>query len=253
MRKLVFYNLLLIIVLATFSCAQNYHITDVTFKNNPVDENLAPNDQDLIQLYEPYKKDLDKDMAKVIGISGELLEKNKPESGLTNFLADLLLEEGNKFLVGENHKADVSYFNYGGIRTFLPEGEITVRNIYELMPFENEMVFLKLKGSDMKLFLDNIAEGGGDSVGGIRFKIKNGRAENVIIGGTAFNPDSVYWLVTNDYIAGGGDGMEMLKNTVDYVSSGKLIRDVIIEHIEGLFEQGIIISPETDGRISYDE
>ena len=55
--------------------------------------------------------------------------KDKPESYLTNFLGDLLLIESVK--VAQKNGLDiepaVSFFNYGGIRTYLPEGEITVR------------------------------------------------------------------------------------------------------------------------------
>jgi len=253
MRKLVVYNLLLIIGILA-ACSPNRYITDIQYQNIPVDSTLAEKDPDVVTLCQPYAKHLEEKMSRVIGKAEKQMVKNKPESNLTNFLADLLLLEGTYFLKEENQsmEAAVSYFNYGGIRTILPKGEITVRNIYELMPFENKMVFLKLKGSDLKRFLDRIAENGGDSLGGVRFAIAGSKAENITIAGKSLDPNAHYWLITNDYIADGGDGLEMLKNALQQVSSNLLIRDVIIRHLEKMHQNGRSVSAKTDGRIYYE-
>ena len=255
LRKLVFYNLVLIMAFSAISCSRSYYPESISLNNYFVDEALTSPVQSVVSMISPYKKNIERDMNRVIGFSSAEMIKDKPESLLTNFLADLLLAEGNKFFwdAGKDFKADVSFFNYGGIRTFLPEGEITVGKIYELMPFENEMVFLKIKGVDMKDFLDKIAESGGGSLGGVKFRIKNGKAENIVVNGQIFDISSEYWLITNDYIAEGGDSMEMLENNLEFISSSKLIRDAIIDYIEGLTERGEEINPELDGRIYYDE
>ena len=129
---------------------------------------------------------------------------------------------------------------------------ITVENIYELMPFENEMVFVKLKGADLKQFLDHLARNGGDSVGGVRFGISDNKAADIRIGGKPFDINSEYWLVTNDYVAGGGDDMSVMKNRVQYISSGVLIRDAIIDYLETMHNRGEVITPKLDGRIYHE-
>ncbi len=254
MRHSFSYSLLITCLLLLASCESHVVKTGFEAENISVSEELGKVDSSIIKLYQPYKETLDADMKRVISVSEYEMEKDKPESLLTNFLADLLLEES--ILVAKEKSLDiipdVSFFNYGGIRTPLPKGEITVGKIFELMPFENQLVFVKISGEKMKAFLDYIANHGGDSVGGVRFIISGDRATKITIGGTAFDPNKAYWLVTNDYIAAGGDGLSMLQDNLDYVESGDKIRDLIISYMERKQAQREVISPKLDGRISYE-
>ena len=248
------YVLLITSVFAILSCKTNFISTNYSGQNIEVTENVNSLDSQLVRQYMPFKKQLEKDMQRVIAISEAEMVKNKPESGLTNFLADLLLDEGNAEFqkIYSEEVLLISYFNYGGIRTFLPEGEITVGKIFELMPFENEMVFLKLNGSQIKQFLDGVAEKGGDSVGGCRFVISEGKAKKVQIGGNPLVDDSFYWMVTNDYVANGGDGLDVFTRRTEIVQSGIKIRDVIISHLEKHHQKGTKIVPKLDGRITHE-
>ncbi|MDX8341011.1 5'-nucleotidase [Draconibacterium sp. IB214405] len=214
-------------------------------------EEVGVMDSSIVKLYAPYKNILEKDMNRVLAISDVELVKDKPESPLTNFLGDLLLTEGAK--VGQNQSTKltpvVSFFNYGGIRSSLPKGEITVGNIFELMPFENEMVFLELKAEQIEEFLHYIAEHGGGSVGGIQMVINDEKATNVLVGGEKLAMNKTYWLVTNDYVAAGGDGLEMFQNSVQYINSGVKIRDAIISFLEDKNKKNEHITTKLDGRI----
>lgn len=179
------------------------------------------------------------------------LVKQKPESGLTNLLADLLLNEGKKFSRESNLQInpEISYFNYGGIRTSLPKGEITVGKIFELMPFENEMVFIQLTGAQLQQFYNQVADFGGESVGGVRFVISNGKAKDIFINGELLNTEKKYWLVTNDYSANGGDDLEVFTHRLEFIGSNKKIRDIIISNFEERQKNGEVISEILDGRI----
>ena len=60
-----------------------------------------------------------------------------------------------------NHHIDFCLLNNGGLRTSLPQGNITRRKIFELMPFENELVVVtisKEKMTDLKAYLKNYNE-----------------------------------------------------------------------------------------------
>ena len=208
MQRTFSYILLITCILFLFSCNPHFVQTNVNADNIKVSDNINRPDSDIVKFIFHIKKQLKRTCPKVISVSENEMVKDKPESSLTNFLADLLLAEGKEETKksGLDFQPDVSYFNYGGIRTSLPEGELTVGKIYELMPFENEMVFLKLSGSQLQEFLNAIAEKGGDSVGGVRFLISDKKAVQVKINGEPLNPEADYWLVTNDYVAGGGDG-----------------------------------------------
>ena len=251
MRQTISYLLLITCLLFTFSCKTAFVQRSHDVENISVSEELGTMDSTIVKLYAPYKNILEKDMNRVLAISEKELVKDKPESLLTNFLADLLLEQGA--LVANDHQLNftpaVSFFNYGGIRSSLPKGEITVGNIFELMPFENELVFIELKGDKMQAFMDYIADHGGGSVGGARMVIANDKANDVKIGGKEIDFNKNYWLVTNDYVAAGGDGLEMLAENEQFINSGEKIRDAIIDYLEELTNNNQHVNPKLDERI----
>ena len=250
MQRSFSYTLLITCFILVASCKTNYVPTSFSSRNISVSDNESQLDNEIVQMYSPYKNTLEKDMGRVISISEKEMFKQRPESYLTNFLADLLLNEAKIETGNLKVNPTISYFNYGGIRSFLPKGEITVGNVFELMPFENEMVYLQFTGSQIQEFLNLIAEKGGDSVGGVRFLISNDKAKNIQINGEKLNADDKYWLVTNDYVADGGDGLTVFTQRLEMVKSGKLIRDMIISHLDKKHEKKEIISVELDGRIS---
>ena len=247
-------NSLLIIfwVLAT-SCTA-YHLQNFSAGNHENNAGLAGFDSRVVSMYTPYHDSIEKKMQKVISITATELEKGKPESRLTNFFADFYMEEGSRICTEKrlDFRPDVGYQNYGGIRISLPKGNITVGKIFELMPFENEMVFVKLNGDQLKTFLDQIAAKGGDSVSGVKFGIRDGKATNVLIAGVPLDTGKTYWLATNDYVAEGGDDLSVLKKRIDYVATGSRIRDLLISYLENKMKSGITLSPVTDGRIYHE-
>jgi 2',3'-cyclic-nucleotide 2'-phosphodiesterase (5'-nucleotidase family) len=253
MRLSFSYSLLITWLFVLAACQSHYVQTDVMARNLLVSDSIAVLDSQIVKMYLPYKYEIDREMLRVIAISAEEMVKNKPESELTNLLADLLLEEGKRELtrLGKDFSPSLSFFNYGGIRTFLPKGEINVRKIFELMPFENEMVFLKLTGEQVNEFLNIVAEKGGDSVGGVRFTISGSKATGITIGGEPIAPDQEYWLVTNDYVASGGDGIEVFVQRKDFIQAGVKIRDAIINYLERNHQKGETIAASKDGRIIY--
>ncbi len=253
MQRSFSYILLITWLFIIGACKSRYIHTSTEMRNMVVSDSAMPIDSQLVYLYLPYKQKLEKNITRVISKTREEMIKSKPESNLTNFLADLLLEEGKRTLLekGSNIEPDISFFNYGGIRTFLPKGEITVGKIFELMPFENEMVFLKLTGRQVQEFLDLIAAKGGDSVGGVRFIISDNKATEVEVGNNKLDLNREYWLVTNDYIASGGDGMKMLTQRKEIITTNLKIRDAIISYMEKKHQMNKEIYMKPDGRITY--
>ncbi len=246
------YTLLITCFVLILSCKTTFVSTEVKTQNISVTDDINPLDSQLVRLYLPYKNILEKDMGRVIAYSEKEMVKNKPESGLTNLLSDLLLEEGQKEALRSNLHFNpvVSYFNYGGIRTWLPKGDITVGKIFELMPFENEMVFIHLTGEQLQQFYDIVAAKGGDSVGGVRFVISNNKAKNIVIDGEKLVPDKKYWMVTNDYSANGGDDLSVFTQRSELINSGKKIREIIISNFEERQKSGLVLTDNLDGRIT---
>jgi 2',3'-cyclic-nucleotide 2'-phosphodiesterase (5'-nucleotidase family) len=246
--------LLITYLLVAPACKSTFIPSSVAYQNISIDAQVNTIDSALVRLYLPYKEKLEADMNRVISVCEADMVKDKPESALTNLLADLLLEEGKaEAKIKElNLKPEVSYFNYGGIRTGLNKGNITVGKVFEIMPFENEMVFVQLTGSQLQQFFDDVAHRNGDSVGGVTFKISGEKATKITISGQPLDTEKKYWMVTNDYVANGGDENDVLRQRSDYVVPGMKIRNAIIRNFEAKQKAGETIKEKTDGRISHE-
>ena len=251
MQKIFF---LILVFTALLSCKTSLIVHDIKVENIPNCQNISTVDSLIVNFVQPYRALVDQDMQEVIAESMVELIKKKPESLLTNYMADILLDEGKMY--ASKHSArpipDLAYLNYGGLRTDLPKGKITVGKIYELMPFENEMVLLRISGTDLYAMAEMIARKGGDSVAGIRLKIKDNQVYSLEVNNKPVSRSVNYWLVTNDYVANGGDDMTMLLNRSMIIKTGIKLRECFIQHMRNQFNAGRIISPKLDGRISYE-
>lgn len=185
-------------------------------------------------------------MNRILAQSAQAMEKGQPESRLGNFVADLCFEQVTG---GDHFKADFCVLNNGGLRSSLPEGAIRLRNVFELMPFDNTLVILDLDGATTVKLLNYIAKLGGVPVANLRMSIMGDVPRDVFIGGRPFDEKNHYRVLTSDYLAGGGDSMEFFKEAGIVVSTGIPVRDAIISFIEESGEKNRVIIANTDGRI----
>lgn len=122
----------------------------------------APVDSAFIRFLAPYGSVMKASMGKVIGFSTEGLSKKQPESSIGNFMADAMIQQAEKHF---NQKVDAAFVNYGGVRSYIPKGKLTVGMIFELMPFDNLIVLQKLTGKVLMQLLDKIAAAAVATVG----------------------------------------------------------------------------------------
>jgi 2',3'-cyclic-nucleotide 2'-phosphodiesterase (5'-nucleotidase family) len=201
-------------------------------------------------LIAPYKAKVDSEMNEVIGFSEVEMPKVKdqPETVLGNFVADLVLE----FARSMDAETDFVVLNNGGLRSSMPAGNITIRNVFELMPFDNEIVIVSLGGNEVSRLLGYIAERKGIPVAGIRIQLEkmNGNlvAGDVKIKGLKFSANTTYKIATSDYLSGGGDGMNFW-GTGTIQKTGKKIRDAIIDFIRLKTAAHQTLLPVLDQRI----
>ncbi len=195
-----------------------------------------------------YKGKVQQETSRIIGYTNKVLTKGKPESLLTNFITDLMLERG-RLIAQENGQPlpNFAYSNNGGYRTVLPEGAITIGDIFQVMPFENKLVIIGLNAAQTELFFRNIADMGGEGVAGVKLQIKNKDVYRLRIDGEAYdkNHEGLYYMLTTDYLANGGGG-DVLKEAPFRYDSDVLLRDAIVEYIEAVHAQGEKIDARLD-------
>lgn len=230
-----------------FACAQQKKIATYHYKDYKI-EQAQSTDSAVLQMLSTYSDSIQKTMNKVIGFSLKGLTKKQPESELGNFMTDCMKIMAEKKF---NKKVDAAFVNYGGIRSYLPKGNITTGNIFELMPFDNVIVIQEVKGSVLKLFLNKIAERGGWPVSGMRYQIKNKLPQNILINDVAIDYNKIYSIANTDYIAiQGGDDCAMLKG-LPTLNMGYLFRDALIAYIIQQTQEGKPIESKIEGRITY--
>lgn len=195
---------------------------------------------------DPYKQKVDAETAKVIATSEGELTKDGAETTLGNFVCDALLYASKSQFKGDS--VDVVLLNRGGLRINLPKGEIKVSTIFELMPFENELVYLQVKGEHLEKFLTHVIEKKHPFYG-FKIKLNSNQVESAVIGGKPIDKNKIYGVLTSDYLANGGDSFVFLKEATVTKRCDLKIREAIINYCKFLSQSNKPIKPYTDGRL----
>jgi 2',3'-cyclic-nucleotide 2'-phosphodiesterase (5'-nucleotidase family) len=220
-------------------------------ENRPITYTInadLPEDTSIVNYYAPFKIAMEGEMNRQIGFSERFLNKSRtePEFLVGNFFADALLEIGKKI----DPTVEMSFSTKGGIRYELKQGSVTIGSIFELMPFENTITILEMKGSDLLILADFIASTGGQPIGGFSMTIKDGQVASIKLDGKTIDPEKSYKLVTYDYLANGGDNVKGLSNPLKRINTPILVREGIIEYVEQLTKENMKINTQLDGRIA---
>jgi 2',3'-cyclic-nucleotide 2'-phosphodiesterase (5'-nucleotidase family) len=224
-----------------------YRIAELRTSNVKIDADINQADSGLYFMLVPYRDSLNKTMNKVIAQAANTLTKDKPESTLGNLLADATATMAAHY---SGMTVDAAFINYGGIRVpSLSEGPVTVGHVYEIMPFDNYLVILPLKGSLLKEFITAVSRSGGWPLSGMSFSInKDGLPENIMIRGKNCDDNTIYNVAMSDYIANGGDNMHMLKDAEQF-NTGVLLRDAFLHFFTEKGNKGEFIDASIEGRI----
>jgi 2',3'-cyclic-nucleotide 2'-phosphodiesterase (5'-nucleotidase family) len=210
-------------------------------------------DSTFIKTVMPYKSKMDSIMNEVLGISDQALLKGLPEGTLGDFASDAVLKKTNDvYNPSDNHLADICLLNNGGLRSQLPKGKITLGNVFELMPFENEIVILTLSGEKTKQLFESLVENNGAPFSGATVKGKGKKMTELKIGGKEFDITKTYKVATSDYLAGGGDKYSFFSSPIKVDTLKYKLRDAIVDYIKDETKKGNTIKVALDGRIKYE-
>jgi len=236
---------LLLLLAALCSCGhRSVQVTGCTTEAIPVDAS-ADGIQDAAYSAQlaPVKADMEREMNVQLGYAPEDLWVQGPECPMLNWASDALWEAAKQVY---NGKVDIAIVNMGGMRCAWQAGPITRGNVFELMPFDNRLVVLTLKGTDVLDLCQSFATYGGQGVAGMRVKTVDGQLADVTIGGKPVDPKALYKVATSDYLSGGADHMDALAHYTECWNSDLLIRDLYVEAVR---EQDTIRAA-VDGRMT---
>jgi len=186
-------------------------------------------DPAVVAMLQPYRDSIAVITDKVVFTTRSRIPSSGLEEGdtpLGNWVADVILESAG---------ANVAIINSGGIRAPLPEGTVTVGDVYTVLPFDNTIVTVPMKGWQIRELFDFIARRYGKhgfaQIAGAQFKVRRGRATDIRIGGRPLDSNRTYRVATIDYLYTGGDGYTMFEKAGPAEQTGKMTHDAAVEFL----------------------
>jgi 2',3'-cyclic-nucleotide 2'-phosphodiesterase (5'-nucleotidase family) len=246
----IFNRFLLFSLFFIVSCKTHYVATSNDKQLYKVTSNNQTDTLSDIESYlKPFRDSLNITMNEVIGEAIGDFIKEKPSGSLGNLVVDAMLADDGCQMT-DGRKVSVAITNPGGLRiNQIPKGKITKGKIFELLPFENELVIMEVNGKVLKQWMGLIKDNGGWPMTKqmpIRFydnklltessdttQVENPETGEIklVVKLNRFKEDSTYYIATNDYVANGGDNCSFLIPCKKY-PTGKTIRELVIAFIK---------------------
>ncbi|WP_380057323.1 bifunctional metallophosphatase/5'-nucleotidase [Falsihalocynthiibacter sp. SS001] len=205
---------------------------------------------------------LDEIRNKVVAATGAAIDGSRDtcrsqECEMGNLVADAMLDRV------KDQGIQVALANGGGLRASIDAGEVTMGEVYTVLPFQNTLATFQVTGATLKDALENaVLQYDDDSktgrfaqVAGMKYTITGSEAfgnriSDVMIdtgdGYEPLDPEMVYGIVSNNYVRGGGDGYAMFRDAMNPYDFGPDLADVVAEYLAASGEY----KPYLDGRIT---
>jgi len=238
---------LFLCLLSICSCTKVWQVADTQVVQQSIEHETIVEDSTITAVIAPYREKLNAKMDVVIGNAAITLTKQRPESTLGNWVADLMFTSAQEEM---KFTPDFAIANYGGLRIpTIAEGDITVSTIYELMPFDNILVAVAIPGKNLQQLFDKMAaEGGWPISKQVKFAIDGNLATDIYVHQKKIDQKKKYWVIMPDFIANGGDNCDFLSE-FERKNSNLLMRDAMISYVKQQSKLGQDIQSELGKRV----
>lgn len=207
------------------ACSDVYKISVQSAQIN-INEDI-PQDGHLDSMISPYRAEMDAKMNAVIAYAKNDFVAGRPGGALNNWAADAILNDFQKDPKAANLSEPVMcLLNVGGLRNPLSQGDITLGDIYRLMPFDNEVVLVEMPWETIDDITEYLVQKGGEPISGAHVE-----GDTLLFDGWTTRTQT-YWVVTSDYLMNGGDKMNFFNEKTSSELSGRLMRDAMISEAE---------------------
>ncbi|MBL8566286.1 MAG: 5'-nucleotidase C-terminal domain-containing protein [Hyphomicrobiaceae bacterium] len=219
----------------------------------PTDTMQVPADPMIASVIASYEAELDKELGVIIGRTETALDTRgsvvrREEAAFGNLVCDAMRTAVS---------ADICITNGGGFRanrTYPAGADLTRRDVFEEMPFGNKTVLLEVSGATLRAALDHGVTGDGrfPHVSGLvvdadAAAAAGSRVKAVSVNGAPLDDAKLYKLATNDFMARGGDGYDMLKRARTLIDN--LAAQYVAGQVIAYITKAGTISPRVEGRI----
>jgi len=244
--KPLFFGLFLVFAL---SCKETHlNLAKIEGKQISISDSLKSND-DIEAFIKPYRNHIKKDLDSVLAYSMDTYTKSDGDfnTAIGNFMADAIYDEANPIFKSRTGKnIDMVLLNHGGIRSIISKGNITTRTAFELMPFENSLLVVEMKGTQIDSLINYLSKSKkAHPISKLKLVIDaDFNVVEATINGKNIEDNQTYFVATNDYLYNGGDNMTFFKRNEGVHDLNYKIRNALIDN----FKKVDTISPISDDR-----
>ncbi|WOD43650.1 5'-nucleotidase [Hwangdonia lutea] len=224
------------------------HLTKIEGKQIQITDSLTPN-AEIESFIKPFRDNIQKDLDSVLAYSVHTFSKTDGDlnTAVGNFMADAVYSEANPIFnkrTGKN--IDMVLLNHGGIRSILPKGNVTKRTAFKLMPFENSIVVVALKGAQVDSIISFLkSKKRAHPISKLKLVLdKDFNVFEAKINGKNIEKNKTYYVATNDYLYNGGDNMSFFKTNDSLYNLNYKLRNALIDK----FVKLDTINPVVDDR-----
>ncbi|MEO8371007.1 MAG: bifunctional UDP-sugar hydrolase/5'-nucleotidase [Candidatus Solibacter sp.] len=165
-------------------------VVSYSWKHIPIDSTAIAPDATVAAAVKRWEDEVSARVDQPLAVSAHAFDKRGVKD---------LIEQAMRTQTG----ADFAFMNLGGVRDVLPKGQLMVRNIWDIMPFDNRLVVGTFKGRDMPA---------------------------VVLGGRRLEPERDYTLAVTDFTAANQGSQENLRSTgLNFPNDVGLLRDVLVD------------------------
>lgn len=236
------------LLLSLGACKSHLNLASIHPEKNIVIDNKLTEDATIKAFIEPYKKEMDAQMNTKISHTNIDLTKDGDNSNLGNLFADYTYEGALDWAKKNNIPTiDAAVINIGGIRSVIGAGDITNKQVFEVMPFENEVLIVKIKGNDLQGLFDYYAENQvNNPVSHLVIETDKNKIVKQLIDGKPIDLNKIYYIATSDYLALGGDRMYFFTKG-EMISTNIKLRELFLAKFKA---QPEVVAPN-DVRLTF--
>lgn len=187
------------------------------------------------------------DLKTVIGHSQRGMKARRPESPLSNWTVDIIMEEAENYT---GIDVDLGIANFGGIRSEIPQGDVLKDDLVSMFPFKNYLTVVTLPGWRLRQIFEQMAQTGVQVVGGVKLVFKGNQLESALVGGEPLDDNKTYNVATIDFLLTGGDGYKLGENALQTIVTDVAVIDAILPRVQKLEAEGKTVDYQTDGRVT---
>lgn len=225
--------------------SQRFALADFSEVYEPMEPAL-PQDDGLLAFINDYNQRLEQEMGKLVCQSAQDFPVDRvrfEENALADLVADALRSVA---------EADCAIFNGGNFRSPLDAGPVTYGELYQLLPYDNFLMKVKVSGAKLRELLSfagqQYADGGFPQLSGIRARYVDLQLVEATVNGAPLDDSAEYSLLVTDFLASGGDGFPLKEDPYGPSFTGLEQRASFALWAS---QQGTL-SGSTDGRVVFE-